>query len=44
MTNFGFVAASYLVTVGAVVGYVVHILRAGRRVSQQVAPEQRRWM
>lgn len=39
-----YVAGAWLVTVAAVGGYTVTLLRRARRLSRQVAPQDRRWM
>ncbi|MGH9119394.1 MAG: heme exporter protein CcmD [Acidimicrobiales bacterium] len=39
----GFVVAGYGVTVAAIGGYAVWVLRRGRRLSKLVPPEERRW-
>ena len=39
-----FVGAGYGVAAVAIAGYVVHLIRRGRKLSRQVPPEERRWL
>ncbi len=39
-----FVGAGYGVAAVAIGGYVVHLVRRGRKLSRQVPPEERRWL
>lgn len=43
MSHAGFVMAGWGVTVVAVVGYAVAVIRRGRALSARVPPEDRRW-
>lgn len=43
MQDAGYVAAGWLLTLAAVGGYALHVLRRGRQLSRQVPPEERRW-
>lgn len=43
-TTTAYIVAAWVVTFGAVGGYAVAIIRRGRRLSREVAPERRRWM
>ncbi|HET8931095.1 MAG TPA: heme exporter protein CcmD [Acidimicrobiales bacterium] len=40
----GYVIAGYGVSAAAIGGYVVHIIRRGRRLSRQVPTDKRRWL
>lgn len=44
MSHAGYVAASYVAVFGSVIGYTAWVLVKGRRLSRQVAPEDRRWL
>lgn len=44
MNHAVFIAAGYIAVFGSVIGYAVWTLRRGRRLSEQVAPEDRRWL
>ena len=44
MTDAGYVAAAYLAVFGTVLLYALWVLIRGRRLSRQVAPEDRRWL
>jgi heme exporter protein CcmD len=39
----GYVLTGYAVTAGVLIAYAGSILRRGRRLSRDVAPERRRW-
>ena len=43
MTHAGYVAAGWLVTLGALGGYGAAVVRRGRRLSEVVPPDERRW-
>ena len=43
MTHAGYVAAGWIATVGLLGGYAAAPIRKGRRLSQVVPPEERRW-
>ena len=43
MTHAGYVAAGWLVTLGALGGYGLAVIRRGRRLSEVVPPDERRW-
>lgn len=43
MTDAGYVAAGWLLTVGVLGLYGLAVLRRGRQLSRQVRPEDRRW-
>ena len=43
MTDAGYVAAGWIATVGLLGGYAAATIRKGRRLSQVVPPEERRW-
>jgi hypothetical protein len=43
MTHAGYVAAGWIITLGALGGYGVALIRRGRRLSEVVPPEERRW-
>jgi hypothetical protein len=43
MTHAGYVAAGWIATFGVFGGYAVVTIRKGRRLSQFVPPEERRW-
>jgi len=38
------IIASWVITLGAIAFYAVSVLRRGRKLSEQVPPEARRWM
>jgi heme exporter protein D len=40
----GYVAAGYLLTLVALVGYAVAVIVRGRKLGAQLPPEERRWM
>lgn len=40
----GYVVGAWAISAVTLVAYVGSILRRGRRLSQQVPPDQRRWM
>jgi heme exporter protein CcmD len=44
MTHAGYVAAAYLAVFGSIAAYAAWTLVRGRRLSRQVAPEDRRWL
>jgi hypothetical protein len=39
----GYVAAGWIVGLGAIAAYAARVLRRGRRLTPQVPPEARRW-
>ena len=39
-----YVVGSWAISAGVIVGYTVSLIRRGRRLSRDVAPESRRWM
>ena len=43
MTHAGYVAAGWIATIGLLGGYAATTIRKGRRLSQIVPPEERRW-
>ena len=43
MSHAGYVAAGWIATFGLLGGYAVATIRKGRRLSQIVPPEERRW-
>jgi hypothetical protein len=43
MTDAGYVAAGWLATAALLGGYAAATIRKGRRLSQAVPPEERRW-
>lgn len=43
MTHAGYVAAGWIATFGVLAGYAAVTIRKGRRLSQVVPPEERRW-
>jgi hypothetical protein len=43
MTHAGYVAAGWIVTLGALGGYGLATIRRGRRLSEVVPSEERRW-
>lgn len=44
MTDVGYVAVCYLTVIGSVAGFAWYTIRRGRRLSRQLAPEERRWL
>lgn len=44
MTDAGYIAVSYVAVFGSVIAYTAWVLVRGRRLSRQVAPEDRRWL
>ncbi len=42
--DWGFIIGAWAVTVVAIGGYAIAVLRRGRKLSRQVPPESRRWM
>jgi len=44
MTDAGYIAASYVAVFASIIGYTAWVLVRGRRLSRQVAPEDRRWL
>lgn len=42
-TNVGAVAAGWGITVGSIAAYALWVVRRGRRLSEIVPPEERRW-
>ena len=44
MSSTGYIVAAWVITFAAVAGYSLWVLVRGRRLSREVAPEQRRWM
>jgi len=43
MTDAGYVAAGWIATLAVIGGYAAATIRRGRRLSQVVPPEERRW-
>ena len=43
MTHAGYVAAGWIATFGALGAYALSTIRRGRRLSDVVPPEERRW-
>lgn len=43
MTNAGYVAAGWIATFGVLGAYGAAVIRRGRRLSEVVPPEERRW-
>jgi hypothetical protein len=43
MTHAGYVAAGWLASFGLLGGYALAVIRRGRRLSEVVPPEERRW-
>jgi len=43
MSYAGYVAAGWIATVAVLGGYAVATIRRGRRLSEVVPPEERRW-
>lgn len=43
MTHAGYVAAGWIATAALLGGYAAATIRRGRRLSQVVPPEERRW-
>lgn len=43
MTHAGYVAAGWLATFGVLGAYAAAVIRRGRRLSEVVPPEDRRW-
>ena len=43
MTDAGYVAAGWIITLGVLGGYGLAVVRRGRKLSQIVPPEERRW-
>ncbi|HEY1117234.1 MAG TPA: hypothetical protein VGE43_05990 [Acidimicrobiales bacterium] len=43
MTHAGYVAAGWIATAALLGGYAAATIRKGRRLSQVVPPEERRW-
>ncbi len=44
MSTTGYIILAWVATFGAIGGYAAAIIRRGRALSRQVAPERRRWM
>jgi heme exporter protein CcmD len=44
MSTTAYIVTAWVVTFGAVGGYAAAVIRRGRRLSRDVAPERRRWM
>ena len=44
MTHAGYVAAGYVIVFASLAVYATWVVLRGRRLSQQVAPEDRRWL
>ena len=44
MSDWGYIVAAWVATFGAVGVYAAVVIRRGRRLSEVVPPEQRRWM
>jgi hypothetical protein len=40
----GYIVTAWVATFGAVIAYAIAVIRRGRRLSQQVPPDRRRWM
>ena len=43
MTHAGYVAAGWIATLGVLGGYGLAVIRRGRRLSEVVPAEERRW-
>lgn len=43
-SEWSYVTAAYLIVIGTLVAFAVATIVAGRRVSRQLPPEDRRWM
>ena len=43
MEDIGFIATSYVITFAALLGLVVSTCKAGKKLSQQVADEDKPW-
>lgn len=43
MTHAGYVAAGWIATFGVFGAYAAAVIRRGRRLSEAVPPEERRW-
>ena len=43
MTDAGYVAAGWVITVAVLGGYGLTLVRRGRKLSRLVPPEERRW-
>lgn len=43
MTHVGYVAAGWIATIGSLGLYALATIRRGKRLSQIVPPEERRW-
>lgn len=43
MTHAGYVAAGWIATAAVLGGYALATIRRGKRLSQVVPPEERRW-
>jgi hypothetical protein len=39
-----YIVIAWVVTFGAIGGYAAAVVRRGRQLSRQVAPDRRRWM
>ncbi len=44
MSTTGYIVLAWVVTFGGIGGYAAAVIRRGRKLSAQVAPERRRWM
>lgn len=44
MSTDAYIALAWIVTFGGVGGYAGWVIRRGRALSRQVAPDRRRWM
>lgn len=44
MNHAGYVAVGYVAVIGSIAAYAWWTLRRGRRLSREVAPEDRRWL
>lgn len=43
MTHVGYVAAGWAIPLGAIGLYALRVVLRGRRLAEQVPPEERRW-
>lgn len=44
MSTTAYIVLAWVATFGAIGGYAAVVIRRGRRLSREVAPERRRWM
>ena len=42
--HWGYILGAWGITVAAIGGYAIAVLRRGRRLAREVPPESRRWM